>query len=1742
MPEYFKPDCNYEKKLHVIESDITDFTLTSPNQSIQVMNFFKESPINLRWPELKYIDGKIYALDFYGKKAYYDINTNVWGEYTDDVGIVYKKYKDEYSDSRYIEFVVEGVAYRLNGASGYMFYGGGFNKVFTNNPTYEVGHEGDERYRTDHFRVTASARLGFIEAAVVGSKVFIHGYSSGSYVTRDTIVIDFSSKTSYVLPNSYGICDDGEAFIAYGDNVYGFDSDFNVKIINGLTNSITHFDAGNGGVGIGSAIVVGSLIYLISGGSGSSTKVSIFDPVNNKFIPGFGPIEEVNLYPVYRLGSDGYNISSMAKEPGSTDWQPNWENMSFTDQNSQIKKYIEPLIIPPDTMILYRSEYVNSEKFVYTGDYYYNNKYLARVSSETTLLYFSGVITMSTPSHNGGSSNATVDAETFPAINFTVYGNSFYYDYVAKKFFIDKPDVRYTLDGSFPTASSPKADNYVLSNIPLPFILRYAAFPINEKHIRSSYGYLYKQKKQTPKAPPSCDVSSQITSTGKTVTLTTNETYEYINTSTLTKEILPAKILVGIGYNSVVSANNQYSAPFILNKGCVLTYCSVMLGGASVQKGIFLAEYKKLTVPICDTVSSELPRDTTYKDINITTNETIPIFDDITLTLSNKNVDIYYTTDGTVPTKNSQKLSSSLLQVSIPCVLKAVSYIDGYGVSDVFSLNLTLKPPMDFSSFVYNTKIEAKLLKRPAFVSRTYKTVHDAYCQWISDFSLQSVPLSEEFPAIEIPFSLALLEATISKIGFSNKSGIYIPLSDVPVLSSLKHIDSIVDCDLQTLRSNIPAFVFSKLLNQDGIYASVNCKYAASSKAIMFYIECYKIEGEGVTKEYTYIGASALKLFKNSDTDKGHIEIVFSSKVNPQNSYGLFEFNEDKNTSIVVPDNAQFFPESIEVDKVYSYSTIPTYNFVSSAVAIKDIATGKPILSKPSKISHTYTSALDAYDKWKIVGSFSSASEGSLLSTDDGADSYVFDNNILINPSTVGRISFTSENGLHIYLNPSSSGQPSFTLGGGGCRHYYGLNGSPSLAILFKKPGSDSKSYNGKYRSTPDGFIMFCQFSHYSGSNYRVDVAIKITKGGAIEIVTSAAESGTYLGLLCCNQSTGNYTKSISEANGGFEVALAANTVECYKSEAYKEFVEEPLNKPPVSLTLYNGGEFVISSDGTPNIYFYKNSELNHLKLFFDFVNSESEMYNLFNETFGDIFIDEIENNKTVKLTNGSYAIENFTTVNTRKIYTYRNLDYLKFFKYDLFYVDSNNVQALISQNNSSPKIKFPDLYFKSVGDKKFRIKLFFNEQGLKEYFYEKEFVIKCRDNPTFNLPELNINNSLKFSIGSYEVHLKTYQYGTLLVDKIINTVDSFNISKLFYRKKDSLNPFDSLEVGSEFSFSKILSGSEVIDSVTEFNFNFEHLLEVYEPNSDKLDRLSVESSIDNLVFLPQSYYCCDVNSTYSNSVILDKLPELFTTKLKTTPLFFYFSYVGKIDELKLIDEFRNEIEHLVESKDLLNHIVYFNPLKDRTYYYHHKGFYKIVKYHTLSEPFETEYKISNDTPLEFDTPIYFDKLYSDKTVSLKLVKPDGSVLIKEVDSDVSHVNSLISRIEYYENNGSSVILTKSICPYYQKNSKYIFEKNVEDLFYTAKLVKDYNVPPNSVLSNNKCYAVEDYKLIEVEDGYIVSSLNENIYSYYNPHNKVTYNNKSKVFGYFVPKNTSEKLINLFNKNFKTVGTPIFKK
>lgn len=54
-------------------------------------------------------------------------------------------------------------------------------------------------------------------------------------------------------------------------------------------------------------------------------------------------------------------------------------------------------------------------------------------------------------------------------------------------------------------------------------------------------------------------------------------------------------------------------------------------------------------------------------------------------------VDIYYTTNGTTPTNNSTKYTSSGITISQDCTLKAIAYKEGYDTSDVLTMSYSIK-------------------------------------------------------------------------------------------------------------------------------------------------------------------------------------------------------------------------------------------------------------------------------------------------------------------------------------------------------------------------------------------------------------------------------------------------------------------------------------------------------------------------------------------------------------------------------------------------------------------------------------------------------------------------------------------------------------------------------------------------------------------------------------------------------------------------------------------------------------------------------------------------------------------------------------------------------------------------------------------------------------------------------------------------------------------------------------------
>lgn len=63
--------------------------------------------------------------------------------------------------------------------------------------------------------------------------------------------------------------------------------------------------------------------------------------------------------------------------------------------------------------------------------------------------------------------------------------------------------------------------------------------------------------------------------------------------------------------------------------------------------------------------------------------------------------DIYYTLNGTTPTKNSTKYTSSGITIDSDCTLKAVAYESGYETSNVLTSNYTIKEDIVISAYNY---------------------------------------------------------------------------------------------------------------------------------------------------------------------------------------------------------------------------------------------------------------------------------------------------------------------------------------------------------------------------------------------------------------------------------------------------------------------------------------------------------------------------------------------------------------------------------------------------------------------------------------------------------------------------------------------------------------------------------------------------------------------------------------------------------------------------------------------------------------------------------------------------------------------------------------------------------------------------------------------------------------------------------------------------------------------------------
>lgn len=253
------------------------------------------------------------------------------------------------------------------------------------------------------------------------------------------------------------------------------------------------------------------------------------------------------------------------------------------------------------------------------------------------------------------------------------------------------------------------------------------------------------------------------------------------------------------------------------------------------------------------------------------------------------------------------------------------------------------------------------------------------------------------------------------------------------------------------------------------------------------------------------------------------------------------------------------------------------------------------------------------------------------------------------------------------------------------------------------------------------------------------------------------------------------------------------------------------------------------------------------------------------------------------------------------------------------------------------------------------------------------------------------------------------------------------------------------------------------------------------------------------------SYYnlSCDVTQNYS--VDFDKSDDLLVTdKFNNYPLFYKFFIDTPFDSIKIIDSDNKEItDFVVEDISDEVHIVYFNPLRNKEYYYIldndpplHIRYKRSIEAYRMIFNKELE---NNNNKLEFEYPMYFGDLmlkgngeyeieiqlsdYTRKKFKLKAVDKEFKFL---EDERVKINNKIIS---LSVNTKDKIEVISMICNFKHNRTNYsYFKSNFKDFVYIAQPVGELNIEdiPDTELSKfnlNNRYILKNGLIEEVHNG-----------------------------------------------------------
>lgn len=336
-----------------------------------------------------------------------------------------------------------------------------------------------------------------------------------------------------------------------------------------------------------------------------------------------------------------------------------------------------------------------------------------------------------------------------------------------------------------------------------------------------------------------------------------------------------------------------------------------------------------------------------------------------------------------------------------------------------------------------------------------------------------------------------------------------------------------------------------------------------------------------------------------------------------------------------------------------------------------------------------------------------------------------------------------------------------------------------------------------------------------------------------------------------------------------------------------------------------------------------------------------------------------------------------------------------------------------------------------------------------------------------------------------------------------INNIISNNesIFDFYYFNANDNSSATKGKIGSEFNLLNDKQIEEIVKNPSQekiikpkFVFDIKEIFTT-KHSEDDIGIVKIPTIKSKLRDTYSRYYDlkCDVSQNYV--VDIDKTDDfLITDKFSNEPLFYKFMIHCSFKEFKLLDNYNNSVDYILESITDKLHIVYFNPLRNKHYYAYIDDCVELV---TFKKSYES-FKILYDRNIEDSEPFYYGDMMvlGDGTYNVTITFEDynkKTFTIKGIDKECKFLEDERVKID---NKVISVVVDREfkkminmICPLKNNRTNYsFFKKSNQDFVYLAKEVNDFNLNdiPESTIVNiilgNK-YIYKDGVLEEIPNG-----------------------------------------------------------